>query len=223
MAPHPRDPDASMKLYIYQHCPFCCRTLMIRGLKQLDIPVEVIMEGDAETPTRLVGKKAVPILRKRDGSHMTESMDIVHYLDEAFPPRAITAAPVPAIDDWASRAFKPAITLAVPRFTRGRFAELATPQARAAYTERETRAFGDLQALLDSTGEQVAALQPLLDELEGIVPAPGGAIGDSDFLLFPILRSLSIVAAVRLGPKARAWYDAMLQRTGMADFSDQAS
>ncbi len=211
-----------MKLYVYEHCPFCCRTLMIRGLKQLDIPVEVIMEGDAETPTRLVGKKVVPILQKADGSHMAESMDIVHYLDAAFPPRAITAAAVPAIDDWAARAFKPAITLAVPRFTRGDFAELATPQARAAYTERETRAFGDLQALLDSTDAQVAALQPLLDELEGIVPAPGGAIGESDFRLFPILRSLSIVKAVRPGPKAQAYYAAMLARAGLSDFAAQA-
>ena len=219
----PTRSDAAMKLYVYEHCPFCCRTLLVRGLKQLDIPVEVIMEGDADTPTRLVGKKVVPILRKADGSHMSESMDIVRYLDEAFPPRTITAAPVPAIDDWAARAFKPAITLAVPRFTRGDFAELATPQARAAYTERETRAFGDLQALLDSTDEQVAALQPLLDELEGIVPPPGGAIGESDFLLFPILRSLSIVKAVRLGPKAQAWYDALHRTSGVPDFSDQAS
>ena len=52
-----------MKLYIYEHCPFCLRTRMISGLKQLDMQYEVIMEGDAETPTRLVGKKVVPILQ----------------------------------------------------------------------------------------------------------------------------------------------------------------
>lgn len=212
-----------MKLYIYEHCPFCCRALMIRGLKHLDLPVGVIMEGDVDTPTRMVGRKVVPILQKPDGSYMAESMDIVRYLDGSFAPPVITAAPVPAVDAWCKRAFMPAITLAVPRFTRGDFAELATPQARAAYVERETRAFGDLQALIDSTDTQVAALQPLLDELENVVPAPGGAVGESDFQLYPILRSLSIVAAVSLGPKAQAYYAAMSAATGLSDFRDQAS
>ncbi len=212
-----------MKLHIYEHCPFCCRTLMIRGLKHLDLPVSVIMEGDADTPTRMVGRKVVPILQKDDGTYMPESMDIVHWLDAAFAPALVTAAPRTALKDWCKRAFKPAITLAVPRFTRADFAELATPEARAAYTERETRAFGDLQALIDTTGAQVQALQPLLDELETVVPAPGEAIGDSDFQLFPILRSLSIVKAVTLGPKAQAYYVAMRERAGLSDFSGQAS
>ncbi len=212
-----------MKLFIYEHCPFCARALMIRGLKQLTLPVEVIMEGDVQTPTRMVGRKVVPILQKDDGSYMPESMDIVHALDAATAPPVITAAPRPEVEAWCRHAFKPAITLAVPRFTRGRFAELATPEARAAYTERETGGFGDLQAIIDDTPARVAALQPLLEALEGLVPAPGSAIGESDFQLFPILRSLSIVQSVHFGPKVQAYYTDLLTRTGMQDFSDQAS
>ena len=66
-----------MKLHIYEHCPYCCRVLMIDGLKQLDIPVNVILENDVETPTRMIGRKMVPILEKDDGTFMGESMDIV--------------------------------------------------------------------------------------------------------------------------------------------------
>ncbi len=56
-----------MKLHIYEHCPFCVRALMIVGLKKLPVEISVIMEGDAETPTRMVGRKVVPILEKTTG------------------------------------------------------------------------------------------------------------------------------------------------------------
>lgn len=54
-----------MKLFIYQHCPFCLRAQMIVGLKSLPVDIDIIMEGDAETPTRMVGRKVVPILQKK--------------------------------------------------------------------------------------------------------------------------------------------------------------
>lgn len=212
-----------MKLYIYEHCPFCCRVLMIRGLKQLDFPVEAILETDVETPTRMIGKKMVPILQKSDGTFMGESMDIVHYLDAAFAPAVIAAAPNPAVDDWCKRASGTIYRLCVPRFTRGDFAELATPQARAAYIEREIRAFGDLDALTAATPALLNDLAPLLAELETLVRAPGTDVGDSDFQLYPLLRSLSIVKGLRFGPKATAYYDAMGAACGLEDFSAQAS
>ncbi len=211
-----------MKLYIYEHCPFCCRALMIRGLKRLDIPAEAILENDAETPTRMVGRKVVPILEKDDGTFMPESMDIVRWLDAAFAPPVIVAAPDPALDDWCRRASGVIYKLCVPRFTRGDFAELATPQARAAYIEREIRAFGDLDALLADTPALLAELAPLLAELERLVRMPGMDVGESDFRLYPLLRSLSIVEGLRFGAKTTAYYDAMGAACGLEDFSAQA-
>jgi len=212
----------TMKLYIYQHCPFCCRVLMLRGLKKLDIPVSIIMEGDAETPTRMVGRKVVPILQKKDGSFMAESMDIVRYLDAETAPPALVAPAHTAVDDWCQRAMRPIFRLCVPRFTRADFAELSTPEARAAFVERETRAFGDLQELIDSTPQLLADLQPLLDELESLVPDPGAPIGESDILLFPLLRSLTIIAGLQTGPRTTVYFEAMRTATGVGDFRELA-
>lgn len=78
-----------MKLYIYEHCPFCTRARMIFGLKGLPVDLQVIMEGDVETPTRLIGKKAVPILEKDDGTHMGESLDIVRFVDAIGTPTLV--------------------------------------------------------------------------------------------------------------------------------------
>ncbi len=140
-----------MKLHIYEHCPFCVRAQMIFGLKKLPVEVCVIMEGDADTPIRMVGRKVVPILEKDDGTYMPESMDIVRYVDGLAQPRVADAPVDEAIKQWCESVSTPLFNLAIPRFTEGDFAELATPQARRAYTAREEKAFGDLAALRAQT------------------------------------------------------------------------
>lgn len=211
-----------MKLYIYQHCPFCLRVLLLRGLKKLDLPVQVVLENDVETPTRLIGRKKVPILQKADGSAMPESMDIVRYLDAQFAPPLLTAAERPQLDAWSERASGLIFRLAVPRITRGDFAELATPEARAAYIEREIRSFGDLDALLAATPQLLAELAPLLTELDSLIPPPEAELGESDIRLFPLLVLLSIVKEAKLPPAVAAWYTALLARSGLDDFAAQA-
>lgn len=183
-----------MKLYIYEHCPFCTRARMIFGLKGLPVELSVIMEGDAETPTRLIGKKAVPILKRENGTHMGESLDIVHYIDSLGEPMLV-AEPNEALDEWVTRAWKPALKLFIPRFTKGDFAELATADAREAYRLREEKAFGDLDALEASTPELLNGMNSMLLELSGLIQNREG-LGISDIKLWPVLRSLSIVKGV---------------------------
>ena len=67
-----------MKLYIYDHCPFCSRARMIFGLRQMAVEEIVLLNNDEATPIALIGAKQVPILQKADGSHMGESLDIVN-------------------------------------------------------------------------------------------------------------------------------------------------
>ena len=43
-----------MRLYIYDHCPFCARARMIFGLRDVPLETQTLLFDDAETPTRLV-------------------------------------------------------------------------------------------------------------------------------------------------------------------------
>ena len=194
-----------MKLYIYEHCPFCTRARMIFGLKGLPVDVQVILEGDAETPTRLIGKKAVPILTKDDGSHMGESLDIVRYVDNLGAP-ILTAPADSALDAWGKDAWSPALKLFIPRFTTGDFAELATPEAREAYRSREEKAFGDLDALRTQTPALIAEMHT---RLEALVPLLENRqqLGYSDITLWPVLRSLSIVKGLQFPPAVKAYME----------------
>ncbi len=54
-----------MKLYIYDHCPFCVKARMIFGLKNIPVELNVLQNDDEATPTRMIGQKMVPILQKR--------------------------------------------------------------------------------------------------------------------------------------------------------------
>ncbi|MEC5318172.1 glutaredoxin 2 [Brenneria populi subsp. brevivirga] len=188
-----------MKLFIYEHCPFCVRARMIFALKAIPFELSVIMEGDVETPTRMVGRKVVPILQKDDGAFMPESMDIVHYVDSLRAPLIADRPAEPAIEAWCQAASGAIFKLAVPRFTKADFKELSTPEAREAYRAREEKAFGDLEALLTDTPALAADVQHKLEELEPLLANKQG-ISTGDFILFPVLRSLTIVKSITFGP-----------------------
>lgn len=210
-----------MKLFIYQHCPFCLRAQMIVGLKSLPVDIDIIMEGDAETPTRMVGRKVVPILQKEDGSYMPESMDIVHYLDSKQVPQVATGTVDAAIEAWCKQVSKSAFNLAVPRFTKGDFAELATPAAREAYRLREEKAFGDLEQLIADTPALLADVEPQLAALEPLV-AERDTIDVTDFILFPVLRSLTIVKNIHFGDQVQAYLARVAGATGVSLLTEQA-
>ena len=89
-----------MKLYIYDHCPYCLKARMIFGLKNIPVELHVLLNDDAETPTRMVGQKQVPILQKDDSRYMPESMDIVHYVDKLDGKPLLTGKRSPAIEEW---------------------------------------------------------------------------------------------------------------------------
>lgn len=209
-----------MKLYIYEHCPFCTRARMIFGLKGIPVELAVVMEGDAATPTRLIGKKTVPILQKDDGSCMGESLDIVRYVDGLGTP-LLTASPAPALETWCEDVWGLALKLFIPRFTQGAFAELATGEAREAYRLREQRAFGDLQALQAETPALLAAITPRLQALAELLQGRQG-IGQSDIVLWPILRSLSIVDGIPFGAVVGDYAERLARRCGVPMLFDQA-
>jgi len=210
-----------MKLHIYEHCPFCVRGQMIFGLKNIPFEKVIIMEGDAETPTRMVGRKMVPILEKDDGSFMGESMDIVKYVDGLSGERITDAQVDPQIEAWAKAATGPLFKLAIPRFTQGEFPELATPDARAAYLAREEKAFGSMKTLMASTPELLDEMNQKLRELEPLV-ADREQIDTSDFILFPLLRSLSIVKGIEFGPSVTGYTVNMAVQSKVSLLSDQA-
>ncbi len=72
-----------MKLYIYDHCPYCLKARMIFGLK--NIPRRITCSAQRRcrnTHPDGRSKNRFPFCKKDDSRYMPESMDIVHYVDK---------------------------------------------------------------------------------------------------------------------------------------------
>lgn len=192
-----------MKIFIYEHCPFCLRVRMIVGLKNLAVQSSIIMEGDEETAKQMVGKKVVPILQKDDGTYLTESLNIVKYLDGLSEPYFTRGQLDPRVEKWLETYLNLILNLIVPRFTQANFKEIETHEARTAFIRRETKAFGDLDQLMAQSDQFIEQLNIALLELEPFFARLN--IELTDFYLFPWLRSLTIVKGLVFGEKTQAY------------------
>lgn len=127
-----------MKLYVYDHCPFCVRARMIFGLKNLPVELVVLANDDEATPIGLVGKKVVPILVKEDGTAMPESLDIVHYVDEHFGEKILSEQVRPEIEAWLKEVGSYYGHLTTARFTQIGLADLK-PKVRSIISLKRKR------------------------------------------------------------------------------------
>ncbi|EUD07582.1 glutaredoxin 2 [Providencia alcalifaciens] len=213
-----------MKLYIYDHCPFCVRARMIFGLKKVAVEEVILLDNDIETPTRMIGRKMVPILQKDDGSYLPESLDIVRYIDQLSEPRLAIGNINPEIDNWYKAVSSTVSKLVTPRFTESEFPEIATAEAKATYIQRVSKFHGDdLSVLRKETHTLLIELEPYLDLLDVWLEKRNKALVDiNDFIIFPVLRSLSIVKEIGFSTTIHDYMDRTSKVTGINLLFNQA-
>lgn len=220
-----------MKLYVYDHCPFCTRARMAAALRGVATELVYLPNDDEDTPIRLIGAKQLPILQKEDGSHMGESLDIVRYLDrqsslqssgaldEAVRPEI--QAWVEAFGDWGNRLIMPRdVQLNLPEFA----AESSVAYFKA---KKETWLEASFEQLLQETPRYLAQAQEALHALNGLI-APnadyvnGTHLSMEDILVFPLLRNLSMVKGVAYPDNVAHYVRAMSQAAKIPLFFDRA-
>ena len=216
-----------MKLYVYDHCPFCTRARMAAALRGVATELVYLPNDDEDTPIRLIGAKQLPILQKEDGSHMGESLDIVRYfyrqdssaLDEAVRPEI--QAWVDAFGDWGNRLIMPRdVQLDLPEFAA---------ESSVAYFKGKKEAWleASFEQLLQETPRYLAQAQEALHALNGLI-APnadyvnGTHLSMEDILVFPLLRNLSMVKGVAYPDNVAHYVRAMSQAAKIPLFFDRA-
>lgn len=213
-----------MELYTYDHCPFCTKARMVFGLKQVPVELHILLNDDVETPTRMVGKKMVPILQKDDGTYMGESMDIVRYVDGRHPMPSGEQTSVlagdtrPDIAEWCKHASMTVSKLSMPRWLEVPLSEFTTEGARAYFVNKKEAVIGafdkakaDSPDLIDDINARLEALAPLITSPDAV----NGTLSEDDFTLFPMLRQLSIVKGVRYPAAVDAYRRNMAARSGV--------
>ena len=214
-----------MKLYVYDHCPFCVRARMIFGLKNLPVELVVLANDDEATPIGLVGKKVVPILVKEDGTAMPESLDIVHYVDKHFGEKILSEHVRPEIEAWLKEVGSYYGHLTTARFTQIGLAEFETQSAVDYFTKKKTEFIGDFAENIEKTETYLARLKGDLEKLAVLIQsenALNGQLSLEDIIVFPVLRNLTCVKGIKFPPAVLAYITKMANLSRVPLYFDKA-
>ncbi|UXI00172.1 glutaredoxin 2 [Photobacterium sp. TY1-4] len=197
-----------MKLYIYEHCPFCARVRYIAGRLGVPLDIEVLAYHDEATPTRLVGKKIVPILQLDDGRLMTESLEIIDMLIKLHLPAPAELTPSPAVLAWQRSAFPLLQKIGYPRWHHLALKEFATAQSRASWQARKESPELNFMALMTQTTTIVNELESLLEQATVLLTErdslqPQAMLDNA--ILYSILRGYACEPSINWPPALHRW------------------
>ena len=214
-----------MKLYIYDHCPFCVRARMIFGIQQIPVEQIILANDDEATPIRLIGAKQVPILQKPDGSYMGESLDIVRHIN-AQASQPISETIRPEIQAWADKVGEYYNQLLFPRSIQLGLPEFATPSAVVYFIRKKEAQIGTgIAQMLDKRPELLAQIHDDLQTLASQIHTNalnGSEISMEDIIIFPMLRNLSMVRDIQFPPIVRDYIANMAERSRVNTYFDRA-
>lgn len=214
-----------MKLYSYDHCPYCVRARMIFGFKNVPFEHIVLANDDEDTPIGLIGKKMVPILIKPDGSAMPESLDIVDYIDGFGGGKMIARTVRPQIKQWREKVAAYYNKLVMPRIVQIGLEEFQTQSAIDYFTRKKTDYIGDFAEHLANTEEYLKQINSDLAALAPLVTSEHALhdrAGMEDILLYPHLRSLTMVKGILWPEKLVQYSKNMAEQTSTPLFFDRA-
>ncbi|GBR11063.1 glutaredoxin 2 [Acetobacter oeni] len=214
-----------LKLYVYDHCPFCVKARMIFGLRDIAYEPVILLNDDEATPIRMIGKKLLPILEE-DGRFMGESMDIVTRIDEMDGAPVLTGPVSPEIGPWLNGSSGPLYRLFLPRAACAPFPEFATTAARAYFVRKKEPSVGPFSDLLGDRSDLIAALNSQLQVLAPLIRSPeavNGLLSTDDIHLFAQLHSLSLIAGIIYPPAVDAYRQTMSRMSGVPLLDNDAA
>jgi glutaredoxin 2 len=216
-----------MKLYLYDHCPFCVRAEMVAHYKRVAVEQVYLSNDDEASCFALIGAKQVPILQFDDGRAMGESLDIARQFDELGDPAQLIR---PHGDYLPIQEQMNAVRLATwcllfPRDIAIGTPEFATQAARDYFqTKKEQIIQRPFAQALAETAEHKATVEAMLASLPPLErpSAHGGTLGRDDVLLYPGLRNLSMVEGLAFPPALRAYIEEVAALTATHTYFDRA-
>jgi glutaredoxin 2 len=200
-----------MKLYVYDHCPYCVKARMIFGYKKINFELITLLNDDEKTPTEMIGSKMVPILTLNDGTHMAESLDIIKKVDDISDSKFLSDEKFDFnLEVWLGEARAYLYPLAMPRWVKVGLEEFKTEAAVDYFTKKKEDKIGSFGEQIARTAEHIKNAEEHLEKLELLLPDNGDFyLGDeasiNDIHLFPTLRSLSVVKDLDFPSKVYAY------------------
>ncbi|WP_318510926.1 glutaredoxin 2 [Photobacterium leiognathi] len=215
-----------MKLFVFDHCPFCVKAMMITGLKKADIELVYLQNHDIDARIEKVGANMVPILQKPDGSYMAESLDIVEYIDNSDAHPVLTPeVHQQELVEWAEAARHCVPYLLYPRWLKIDLPEFQVEEAKTWFHDKKAPMLSVSfeQAFEDST-HYIALANDALKNLEWLtLPSErNNQLSYDDIHLFPILRNLTVAKGIQYPARVRQYLNEVSVLTSVHLYDDVA-
>ena len=216
-----------MKLYQYDHCPFCVRTDMVANYKQVNHDKVYLLNDDEKSCHDLINVKMVPILQFDDGQAMGESLDIVAVLEQ----HGNTGKVLRPYGDYQSitRFFDQhsvAIScLLFPRNINIGLPEFKTQSARDYFQRNKEAVIGrGFKQALSETATHKASVEAMLMQLPALeLPSQhDNTISWDDVIIYPTLRNLTMVIDLHFPVAVRKYIDEVTAVTDSHCYFDRA-
>jgi glutaredoxin 2 len=208
-----------MKLFVFEHCPFCIKAMMLANLK--DMPVEFVYLQNHDVDARIdkVGANMVPILEKEDGTYMAESLDIVKYLDEWDGKPVLSEAVHQTDIDRYNQAVKSVEgPLVHPRWMEITLPEFGSAEAKAWFTANKSKMIGmSFEQAMAQSNEFLIQLNHALRNLEWLTlpSSRDNVLSYDDINVYPTLRNLTVIKGVEFPPNVRLYIDEVTALTNI--------
>lgn len=214
-----------MRLYTYDHCPFCVRARMPFGLFKISFELMVLPNDDENTPIGMIGAKQVPVLQKPDGSYMGESLDIVRWLANYANQPPLSEDIRPELQIWIDKESKYHNKLIWPRCVQLSLPEFATQSAIDYFKNKKESIIGNFDNCLNETPALLEQLHRDLNELEALTlphDISMDKISMEDIILFPILRNLTMVHGLVFPEKLKKYVINMSKASDIPLYFDRS-
>jgi glutaredoxin 2 len=146
------------------------------------------------------------------GEVLSESLEIVGRVDQLTGKRALTQPVVDGVGAWIDTHSATIYKLAIPRWAYSDFPEFRDLSARQYFIDKKQRVFGSFSPLVSVSGVLVDSANKALVDLERLLQrstVSETTWSTTDVLLFPVLRSLSIVKGIVWPAGVLAWCERM--------------
>ena len=207
-----------MKLFVYDHCPYCVKARMIFAFKNIDFELITLANDDEQTPIKMIGQKMLPILEYEKNKFMPESLDIISFIDHLNPPANIEEYENSDLREFLDEYKHIIYQLAMPRWAESDLEEFNTKSAREYFINKKSAYIGDFKENLEQSNELIAVINHALLRLDKIVFSENfvnAKLSIDDFHLFAFLRSLSIVKGIKYPAKIDKYMQNMHKATNI--------
>jgi glutaredoxin 2 len=210
-------PPANLAIHLYDHCPYCIRVELFLAWNSIKYNRVVYGYGDKEGPTKLIGKKQLPVLTGDGAPYppgmngMPESLDMINWLSREFHLPILPGSGRKDYVDWQKKAKNVIAGLMRPRLLQMPFRDFALPEDIEYATAKWAKKGFNVEKSLADTPKLLVEMEGLLRELEPMVQGPVSlnreGLGMDDLFLLPDLRRLTVVRDLKWPPRLRQYVD----------------